>query len=201
MNLIVTKIIDTIIRKCKQPFWLVYNFILFKIQNISYIEFPRIHGYILVNNRGLISLGKKCVITCSRKGNPVGNCYDSALYCSSGGRIQIGDNVGMSNTLLFSQQSIIIEDYVLLGGGVQIWDTDFHPMNLNDRIIHDISKINTKPVLLKKGCFVGANSIILKGVTIGENSIIAAGSIVSKSVPENEIWGGNPAKFIKPLTS
>jgi acetyltransferase-like isoleucine patch superfamily enzyme len=197
MILIGTKIIDGLLFKFKLPFWFIYNQVLFKIQNISYEDFPKISGFILVNNRGLISIGKNCVITSSRKGNPVGNCYDSALYCSSGGRIRIGDNVGMSNTLLYSQQSIIIENFVMIGGGVQIWDTDFHPMNLEDRIIHDVSKITTKPVLLKKGCFIGANSIILKGVTIGENSIVAAGSVVSKSVPENEIWGGNPARLIK----
>lgn len=199
MSLIIAKIIDTLITKCKQPFWLFYNLIIFKFQNINYEDFPRIHGFILVSNRGLITIGKKCVFTSSRKGNPVGNCNNTALYCSFGGSIQIGNNVGMSNTLIFSQQSIIIENFVMLGGGVQIWDTDFHPINLEDRIIHDISKIKTKPVILKVGCFIGANSIILKGVTIGENSIIAAGSIVSKSVPKNEIWGGNPARLIKTL--
>ncbi|WP_103192495.1 acyltransferase [Formosa algae] len=46
---------------------------------------------------------------------------------------------------------------------------------------------------------MGASSIILKGVTIGENSIIGAGSVVTKSVPCNEIWGGNPAKFIRKI--
>ena len=41
------------------------------------------------------------------------------------------------------------------------------------------------------------HSIILKGCTIGDNSIIAAGSVVCSDVPAGEIWGGNPAKFIK----
>jgi acetyltransferase-like isoleucine patch superfamily enzyme len=36
----------------------------------------------------------------------------------------------------------------------------------------------------------------MKGVTIGADSVIAAGSVVVKSVPAGEIWGGNPAKFI-----
>jgi acetyltransferase-like isoleucine patch superfamily enzyme len=39
--------------------------------------------------------------------------------------------------------------------------------------------------------------LILKGVTVGKYSIVAAGSIVTKSIPPNEIWGGNPAKFIR----
>lgn len=47
------------------------------------------------------------------------------------------------------------------------------------------------------GCFIGANSIICKDVKIGKNSIIAAGSVVTKDIPDNEIWGGNPARYIK----
>ena len=44
--------------------------------------------------------------------------------------------------------------------------------------------------------FVGAFSTVLCGITIGENTIIAAGSVVCKSVPPNEVWGGVPAKKI-----
>ena len=39
--------------------------------------------------------------------------------------------------------------------------------------------------------------IICSDVEIGDNSIIGAGSIVTKNVPPNQIWAGNPAKFIK----
>jgi acetyltransferase-like isoleucine patch superfamily enzyme len=41
--------------------------------------------------------------------------------------------------------------------------------------------------------------IITKGVTIGDKSVIAAGSVVVCNIPPYEIWGGNPAKFIKAL--
>lgn len=49
---------------------------------------------------------------------------------------------------------------------------------------------------IKDNVFIGARAIIMPGVTIGENSIVAAGSIVTKSVPDGCVVGGNPAKFI-----
>lgn len=45
--------------------------------------------------------------------------------------------------------------------------------------------------------WIGAGAIIMSGIKIGKGSIIAAGSVVTKDVPECEIWGGNPAKKIK----
>ena len=53
-------------------------------------------------------------------------------------------------------------------------------------VVKYISKIETR-------------AVILKGCTIGENSIIGASSVVTKDVPDYEIWGGNPARFIKKL--
>lgn len=45
--------------------------------------------------------------------------------------------------------------------------------------------------------FIGAKAIILPGLVIGDRSIIGAGSVVTKDIMENEIWAGNPAKFVK----
>lgn len=52
-------------------------------------------------------------------------------------------------------------------------------------------------VYIGERTFIGANSIICKDVRIGNNCIIGAGSVVTKDIPDNEIWAGNPAKFIK----
>lgn len=52
-------------------------------------------------------------------------------------------------------------------------------------------------IIIKRGAYIGANTIICKPVTIGENAIIGAGSIITKDIPANEVWAGNPAKFIR----
>ena len=51
-------------------------------------------------------------------------------------------------------------------------------------------------IILENNCFIGAYSIILGGTKIGKDSIIAAGSVVHGIIPEGEVWGGVPAKFI-----
>ncbi|MBY0145903.1 acyltransferase [Neobacillus niacini] len=51
-------------------------------------------------------------------------------------------------------------------------------------------------ITIEDNVFIGARALIMPGVTIGKNSIVAAGSIVTKSVPENSIVAGNPAKVI-----
>lgn len=112
---------------------------------------------------------------------------------------------------------VCIEDtkYSSIGDGV-ILDS-LYPENI---IIHNHVHITMRCVILthyldtkkpgiafKKGivelcdnCFIGANTVICNAVRIGENAIVGAGSVVTKDIPDNEIWGGNPARFIKKRT-
>ncbi len=67
----------------------------------------------------------------------------------------------------------------------------------------DTTKIKTSftfgKVTLRENCFLGCNTVICAPVTIGRNSVVAAGSVVTRDIPPNELWGGVPAKFIKKL--
>ncbi|WP_438403975.1 acyltransferase, partial [Aeromonas veronii] len=65
--------------------------------------------------------------------------------------------------------------------------------------IYDQGFYESKEVILREGCWIGANVVILPGVTIGKNAIIGAGSIVTKSVQDFCVAAGNPAKLIKKL--
>lgn len=114
------------------------------------------------------------------------------------GILQIGSHTGMTATTIVCYNHIIIEDYVKIGVGTHIYDTNFHNINPINRLTGDsITTVRTAPIHIKKNVFIGAFCIILKGVIIGENSVIAAGSVVVNNIPPNEIWGGNPARFIK----
>lgn len=57
-------------------------------------------------------------------------------------------------------------------------------------------KYRIEKVIIGNNVFLGANSIVLPGVTIGNNVIIGAGAIITKDIPSNSVYAGNPAKFI-----
>lgn len=145
-----------------------------------------------------INIGENVRINSCLAANPIGGENKTILTVMPNSRIFIGNNVGISNSAIVSQNEITIEDGVLIGAGCKIYDTDFHSVFFENRLGGDIN-VNTSPVHIKKKAFIGGYSIILKGVTVGEASVIAAGSVVTKDVPDGEIWAGNPAKFIKKI--
>lgn len=49
--------------------------------------------------------------------------------------------------------------------------------------------------------YIGNNALIMAGVKIGNNCIVGAGSVVTKSIPDNLIIGGNPARIIGNIDS
>ena len=122
-----------------------------------------------------------------------------AVGCS---KIRIGNRVVIRpNCMLFGESetlaaSIIIEDDVMIGAGVHFYVNNHRFESLDIPLIDQGYTVD-EPVILKKGCWVGANTILLPGVIIGENSVIGAGSIVTKSVPNGVLAVGNPARIIK----
>jgi len=55
--------------------------------------------------------------------------------------------------------------------------------------------------LIGDGVWIGANVVILRGVEIGERAAVAAGSVVTRSIPSGQLWGGIPAKFIRLISA
>jgi tetrahydrodipicolinate N-succinyltransferase len=52
------------------------------------------------------------------------------------------------------------------------------------------------PIIIRDNSFIGVNAIIMPGVVIGPSSVVGAGSVVTKDVPPNTVYAGNPARFI-----
>lgn len=54
-----------------------------------------------------------------------------------------------------------------------------------------------KPIHIGHHCWIGTGAIILQGVNIGDGAVVAAGAVVTRDIPEFEVWGGVPAKCIR----
>ena len=116
------------------------------------------------------------------------------FYTDCGRNIHLGKNVFINSGCNFQDQGgIYIGDGTFIGHRV-ILATLNHDINPDKR-----ADIHPKPIHIGKKVWIGSGAIVLPGVTIGDNSIIGAGSVVTKDVPENCVYGGNPAKFIKKI--
>ncbi len=88
---------------------------------------------------------------------------------------------------------ITIEDDVFIGPQC-VLATEYHPEEPATR-----HTLLTKPIVVKRNAWLGANVTVLAGVTIGENAIVAAGSVVTKDVPDNMVVAGSPARVVRPI--
>ena len=89
--------------------------------------------------------------------------------------------------------NITIENDAHIAAGVRLLT---HRLDTNNPDREDIHFIEGQ-ITIGEHAFIGSGTIITGEVNIGRSAIIGAGSVVTKSVGDNEIWAGNPAKFIK----
>ena len=177
-------------------YWTAYTRLLFwltgvKCGSLKALGKPRVN----VSLGGKATIGKDFYIRTGQAYTEVGS-LGSRILVGPKGVLTIGDHVGMSNATIVADNSVTIGDNVMIGGGTQIFDKNFHSTDPAIRTGgHETrADVNTAPVFIGDNVFIGTNCLICKGVTIGENAIVAAGSVVVKSIPAGEVWGGNPAK-------
>lgn len=116
---------------------------------------------------------------------------------TEGAEIAIGDNCGLSGTVIGAREKVILGKGVLCGANVLITDFDWH--NIDPGLRRRPYQGAASPVIIEDNVWLGINVVVLKGATIGENSVIGANSVVTKDIPANVIAGGNPCKVIKKL--
>jgi maltose O-acetyltransferase len=156
--------------------------IIFKIQKLIYAERLK-----RLKNR-LKFCGKNVVI-------------ESSCQIIVPEKMEIGDNSSISSfTTIFATFGVKIGRNCLISSNCGISSYNHIKISLN-RIKDKSEDIKfSQKVTIADNVWIGMNACILPGVEIGENSIIGSGSVVTKNVPANEIWVGNPARYIKTLT-
>lgn len=128
--------------------------------------------------------------------------------------IKVGDNLIVYEGVIFDApqmmefgNNISINQNCYLAGEITIGDnvsiahnTSFHSFNhtWNDKSMPiRENPLYTKRIEVAEDVWIGCNVVILSGVKVSKRTVIAAGAIVNKSVEENSLIGGNPAKLIK----
>lgn len=115
----------------------------------------------------------------------------------------IGENCNI-NAHCFIENDVVVANNVTVKCGVQLWDG----ITIEDNVFigPNVTFANDKfprsksypdvfaKTIVKKGASIGANSTILPGITIGRNAMIGAGCVVTKDIPDGELWYGNPAR-------
>lgn len=129
-------------------------------------------------------------------------------FCVVLPKVVIGENCNICSHC-FIENDVIIGNNVTIKCGVQIWDG----IRVEDNVFigPNVTFTNDKyprskqypdkfeNTIIRKGASLGAGSTVLCGIEIGENAMIGAGSVVTKNIPANELWVGNPARFVKKI--
>jgi acetyltransferase-like isoleucine patch superfamily enzyme len=139
-----------------------------------------------------IKLGKNVKIS------PFTNIYG----CQLKDNVFIGPFVEVQKNVIVGENSRI-QSHSFICEGVTIGKNVFIGHNVNT-INDNLPKVNNKnwvieKITIKDNASIGTGSTIMGDITIGENSVIGANSLVTNDVPDNEIWIGSPAKFLRKI--
>ena len=115
-------------------------------------------------------------------------------YWTPGPSIVLGNRVFVGRDTEFNIiERLVVGDDCLIASGCIFIDHD-HGMDISQPMSKQEQP--SAPILVGDGAWLGASVIVLKGVQIGEGAVVGAGSVVTRSIPNLEIWGGNPARKI-----
>ncbi len=171
-----------------------YFYAVARLKGVSFGSRPVIAGrpHFRVYPGSTIQIGRKAEFLSGSRDNLIGinrPCMLSTLDENS--KIIIGDNCGLSGTVIGAHIEIRLGSHVKCGANTLITDGDWHP--------EDPRSGKPQPVIIEDNVWLGVNSVILKGVTIGRDTVIGANSVVTKNIPAGVIAAGNPCKVIREL--
>ncbi|MGD8112375.1 sugar O-acetyltransferase [Vibrio sp. TRT 21S02] len=125
-----------------------------------------------------------------------GSVIRPPFYCEFGQTISVGAHTFINmNATMLDGAPISIGNHVMIGPNAQFYSAG-HSLDYQSR-----RKWETlcKPIVVEDDVWIGGCVIINQGVTIGARSVIAANSVVTRDVPPDSLYGGSPAKLIRPL--
>ncbi len=112
--------------------------------------------------------------------------------CSVGALAHVGQRVVMGDGCKIQGTAYIADDCVL-GDRVFVGPS---AVILNDKYPPSNDRMKWQPVHIGNDAVIGGNATVVPGNNVGEGAVLAAGAVLTKHLPSNEVWGGNPASFL-----
>ena len=181
--------------------WLILPMAWWRLRGVEIGRGWRCYGLPIIqrHRRSQLRIGRNLSLRSTPASNPLGPHHPVIISTRRpGAALVIGDDFGMTGGSLVCDQRITIGDRVWVGANVVISDTDFHPLDPEQRRADPLAA-NTAPIAIADDVFIGMHALILKGVSIGASAVVAAGSVVTRDVPAGSVVAGNPAKVIRQL--
>jgi acetyltransferase-like isoleucine patch superfamily enzyme len=133
----------------------------------------------------------------------------SVFNVEPGGVVTVGDRTILAGAVLMCAERIDIGRDVVISHQVTIADSDFHPRDPAERRRDAEASapsgdpaqrppIETRPVSIEDGAWIGIGAIVLKGVRIGAGARVGPGAVVARDVPAGARAEGNPAQVLRP---
>jgi acetyltransferase-like isoleucine patch superfamily enzyme len=171
--------------------------LIFMMNGIPWGRNWRIYGIPTIQkHRGShMSFGAGLGLRSTVRSNPLAPNHPVTLVTwSAGACLEIGSDFAMTGGVLCAAERISIGANVAIGSNTTIVDTDFHPLDPQERRRN--SSGMASPVIIEDDVFIGMNCVVLKGVHLGQGCVVGAGSVVTKDVPSWAIVAGNPARTV-----
>jgi acetyltransferase-like isoleucine patch superfamily enzyme len=112
----------------------------------------------------------------------------------NGAQIIIQDNCFFHyDVSLVAQCEIVVGKDCLFAAGCYLSD---HNHCTAKGILIRQQGFDSEPLIIGSDVWLGIGATLLKGSRIGNGAVIAARAVVTKPVPDYEIWGGIPARRI-----
>jgi acetyltransferase-like isoleucine patch superfamily enzyme len=127
---------------------------------------------------------------------------DFCVLSAGTGGIEIGAHVHISCMVsMIGRGKISIGDFAGLSGRVSVYSSndDYSGAHMtNPTIPEHLTCVDHSEVTIGRHALVGAGSIILPGAIVEDGVVVGALSLVNDRLLRNTIYGGVPAKLIRP---
>ena len=118
---------------------------------------------------------------------------EKGVHFGDGLSIGNGSGIGADSNV---PSDVTIGENVMIGQELLVY-TQNHCTEKTDIPMREQGFTKARPVSIGNDVWIGSRVTILPGVHIGNGAVIGAGAVVTKDVPDYEVWGGNPARFLK----